>query len=106
MSFSEDNIYTNGSNYYVITTTGEYFNICVELGTFNNKIISNQDLKYMNALSFNKQNMRIIIEKYDINKQIIYDDNNFDINNYIIFKSKLIQINNWVNLLNFIADKI
>jgi hypothetical protein len=106
MSFSEDNIYTNGSNYYVITTTGEYFNICVELGTFNNKIISNQDFKNMEALPFNKENMRFIIDIYDVNKQIIYDDDDFDINNYIIYKSKLIQINNWVKLLNFIADKI
>ncbi len=111
MNFSElfqqeDNIYTNGSSYYVLTEKAEYFNICVEIGTFKSKFISNTDLKKFTSIPFNKTNMKMIIEKFDILKEINYDDKEFDDNNYIIYKTKIIRINNWINLLNFIADKI
>ena len=106
MSSTTDNIYTNGSNYYVITRKAQYNNICVELKTFNNKFISNDDLNNMTAIPFNKENMRKIIVTIDVYNQINYNDDDFDINNYIIYKNKFIQINNWENLLNFIADKI
>lgn len=93
----------NGNHtFYLIITKGINFNYVVELPTFNNKILSNEQLETYNKLDFNLNNIKYVLVYANIIDidEIKFD--NFDIStyNYITYKSKLIELNNWIDVYN------
>lgn len=97
---------TNG-NYYLITMKeNDVYNICVDLKTFNNKIITNDVIDKCQKIQLNKNNIYNILNDLnyiDLSYIDLKDYNNY---NYLIYKSQTIKINNWIDFFNFIATLI
>jgi hypothetical protein len=98
----------NHDNFYVVMVKGDYYNSTVELLTFNNKIISNEEMQTYKKLEFNKKNIQYVLlymNVIDIDKISL---ENFDVStyNYITYKNKLINLNNWVDFYNFAATLV
>ena len=100
----ENVLYQNNHNdFYLVMVKGDYYNSTVELITFNNKIISNEEMQTYKKLDFNKNNIQdvlLFMNVIDIDKISL---DNFDVftYNYITYKNKLINLNNWVDFYNF-----
>ncbi len=104
MSFS---LYQNKNSYYLITQRGNCYNIAIEFGTFNNKIISNEDLSSYEEIELTSDNIIKLfssINKLDIID--INDFNNFKYNKCIGFNGSFYYINNWRDIFNLTIGKI
>jgi hypothetical protein len=102
----ENILYNNISNgsYYIITTKGSYWNVCIDILSLNYKFMSNEELNSYNKITFCKEAIIELFKKINI-----YNDNtikftDFDEYNYIYYKLSIIKINNWIDLVNFIIS--
>jgi len=97
---------TSNSNIYFITMYGDYFNYAIDLSSFNNKIISKEELNNYIKIPFNETNIKEILKDLNVSniKYINFDE--FSKYNYIYYKTTIIKINNWRDFSNFIATII
>ena len=100
----EDILYYNTSTntYFIITTKGSEWNVCIDIISLSYKFISNELLNSFNKINFSKNAIINLCKELNI-----YDENdikldNFDEFNYINYKCSVIKVYNWIDLLNFI----
>lgn len=91
----EYNLYLNNNNYFLITNKAINFSIALEFKTFNNKIISNEELEKYSLVEFNEENLNIVLKYLNI------DLNDIKHNNYIKINNKIFKFNNWLDVFNY-----
>ncbi len=100
-------LYMKNNRYYVIINKGDYNNIGVEIQSFNQKFINNDDLQTYLLIEFNEDNLKKVL------KEIFKGSNNFENMNFdnfdlcknIIFYNNIYKLNNWLDVLNFYAGR-
>jgi len=90
-------LYIKNDNYYLITNKGVNYNIALEFLTFNNKIISNEELIELKLIEFNEENIKILM------KNLIIDLSNFEDYHFIKIHNNIYKINNWLDVFNLCA---
>lgn len=90
-------LYIKNDNYYLITNKGVNYNIALEFTTFNNKIISNEDLNELKMIDFNEENIKILMKNFNM------DLSDFENYNFIKIKNNIYKINNWLDVFNLCA---
>lgn len=98
----EDILYNNIDNgsYYIITSKGSEWNVCIDIFTLKYKFLDNNILNTFNKIYLSKNAISDIFNILDINDNINLDD--FDEYKNIYYKLTIIKINTWIDLLNFI----
>jgi hypothetical protein len=93
-------LYTNNDKFYLISSYGTYYNIVIEFGKTNNKIISNDILSTYEDLPFTKDNIYDMINRLiPITYDTIRDIGN---NQYRLAFNDLIIVNDWLDIHNYI----
>lgn len=90
-------LYIKNDNYYLITNKGMNYNIALEFLTFNNKIISNDELIELKLIDFNIDNIKLLMNNFNMDLSDFEDYHLIKINNNIY------KINNWLDLFNLCA---
>jgi len=99
-----NSLYMKDSKYFLITNKGTSYNIALEFLTYNNKIISNDDLNcYYIIIDFNEENLKMIFNNIGIFNSIDFKD--FKEYNYILYYDKIYKLNNWLDVFQFMANK-
>jgi hypothetical protein len=80
------------SKYYIIINKGINYNIALEFITFNNILISNDDLSKFIYIEFNEDNLNKFL--------------NIKFDNYIKYNNKIYKFNNWLDVFNFYKEYI
>lgn len=95
-------LYMKDNKYYLLIDRAINYNIAVEFITYNNKFISNNELKNDYILvEFNENNLKILLK--NIFNNIVY--NELSEFNYIIYYEKIYKLNNWLDVFNFSAGR-
>lgn len=94
-------LYYNDENYYIISSSGTYYNVVTEIGKTNTHIMSKDLMANFKELQFTKNNI------YDIINRLIplsYDDiRDIGNNQYIlVFATDWIGVNSWLDIHNYL----
>ena len=100
----EDILYYNTSsgNYFIITTKGSQWNVCIDIISLSYKFMSNELLNSFNKINFSKNAIINLCKELNIYDETNIKFDDFDEYNYINYKFSIIKVYNWIDLLNFI----